>query len=307
MDEIGWHVEPTSKCILECPLCDRTWFYKKFKKRLNHEIDIDDLIKFIGNTPTTILLCGNNGDPIYHSKFHELCKRLKQSNKKIGIHTNGSGKTKTWWQKLAKILDHEDYINFSIDGLEDTNHLYRKNAKWNSIMDAVDIVTNTNIEIIWKFIVFKQNQHQIEKARQRSVELGFNSFRLIKSDRWWSQDLMPDEEYVDNTYKNQIAIAHGDKDNFDSIEQQCMKTINGEPNKNLYIDAEGNFYPCCKIGTYAFRYKGVFNPKNKAFNIKTNTIREILQMKKVKDFFQSTKSYTTADKCCKIHCGVRNG
>ena len=30
MVDINWHIEPTSKCTLECPLCDRTWFYEKF-------------------------------------------------------------------------------------------------------------------------------------------------------------------------------------------------------------------------------------------------------------------------------------
>ena len=67
MDDITWHIEPTSKCILECPLCDRTWFYKKFKKRELHEINIDHLLKFFNGVPYTVNFCGNNGDPIYHS------------------------------------------------------------------------------------------------------------------------------------------------------------------------------------------------------------------------------------------------
>jgi len=83
------HVEPTSKCTLECPLCDRTWFYEKFKKRLLHEIQIDNFVNFVG-VNADITMCGNNGDPIYHSKFIELCKRLKDNNCKLTIITNGS-------------------------------------------------------------------------------------------------------------------------------------------------------------------------------------------------------------------------
>jgi organic radical activating enzyme len=74
-------------------LCDRTWFYGKFKKRLNHEIDIEHLIKFF-NGHSSVVMCGNNGDPIYHSKFHELCSKLKKINCTIRITTNGSGKKK---------------------------------------------------------------------------------------------------------------------------------------------------------------------------------------------------------------------
>ena len=69
-DSVDWHIEPTSKCTLECPLCDRTWFYEKFKKRELHEINVEQLTMFLGSN-AKIYFCGNNGDPIYHSKFIE--------------------------------------------------------------------------------------------------------------------------------------------------------------------------------------------------------------------------------------------
>ena len=306
MADISWHIEPTSKCLLECSLCDRTWFYEKFKKRLNHEIDIEQLLKFFKGHSPTVSMCGNNGDPIYHSKFHELCSELKKINCKINVMTNGSGKKKEWWTKLCSILDKKDSITFSIDGLEDTNHIYRKNAKWNSIIDAINVVTKSTLDTTWKYIVFKHNQHQIEEAKTMSKMLGIKNFRLEKSDRWWKQDLMPDEKYVDPSYKHQIAVTK-EEDHATIIIQKCMKTINDKPNKNLYIDAEGDFYPCCKVGLYAFRYKTIFSPKNKKFNIKNNTVEQILGNDAVKEFFESTKSYETADKCCKIYCGVTNG
>jgi len=306
MADISWHIEPTSKCLLECPLCDRTWFYEKFKKRLTHEIEIEQLIKFFKGHSAIVNMCGNNGDPIYHSKFHDLCLELKKINCTIKITTNGSGKKKKWWEKLCSILSHDDSITFSIDGLEDTNHLYRKNAKWNSIVDAIDVVTKFPINTTWKYIVFKHNQHQIEDAKAMSKILGIKNFRLEKSDRWWKQDFMPDEKYVDPSYKHQIEVTK-ERDRATHIKQACMEKINTVPNKNLYIDAEGNFYPCCKIGLYAFRYKTIFSPKDKKFNIKNNTVQQILGDSAVKQFFESTKSYETADKCCKIYCGVTNG
>ena len=72
---VNFHIEPTSKCTLECPLCDRTWFYEKFKKRELHEINVEQLTMFLGSN-AKIYFCGNNGDPIYHSKFIELCSKL---------------------------------------------------------------------------------------------------------------------------------------------------------------------------------------------------------------------------------------
>ncbi len=84
---VNFHIEPTSKCTLECPLCDRTWFYEKFKKRLLHEINVDNIVNFVG--PNAIVaMCGNNGDPIYHTKFHELCQKLKIINIKSTKQNN---------------------------------------------------------------------------------------------------------------------------------------------------------------------------------------------------------------------------
>ena len=112
---VSFHIEPTSKCTLECPLCDRTWFHEKFKKRTIHEINVNHVVKFVGPN-VQVAMCGNNGDPIYHSEFLELCQRFKENNCKLSITTNGSAKTKKWWEKLKTILKKEDKITFSIDG-----------------------------------------------------------------------------------------------------------------------------------------------------------------------------------------------
>ncbi len=299
---VNFHIEPTSKCTLECPLCDRTWFYETFKKRNLHEINIEHLVKFVGPN-AQISMCGNNGDPIYHSKFHQLCKKLKDNNCALHIHTNGSAKTKAWWSKLNKILNKDDCITFAIDGLEDTNHLYRKNAKWNSIMNAIESLKERKFKMVWQFIPFKHNQHQILAAGQLSKELGFDEFKLLQSDRWLGKtELMPDREFVDSYYEHQEEVLISPKYSTD-MEPYCIK--NNEPSNQLYIDAEGDFYPCCWIGTYRYKFKHIFSPKQNKFNIKDSTLNGILQNTKVKDFFESTKQFTSAHECCKIQCGVK--
>ena len=301
---VSFHIEPTSKCTLECPLCDRTWFYETFKKRNSHEINIDHIVKFVG-VNAQISLCGVNGDPIYHSKFLELCTKFKDNNCSLHIHTNGSAKTKAWWQKLKNILTKGDCITFALDGLEDTNHLYRKNAKWNSIMTAVETLKDGDFKMEWQFIPFKHNQHQIHDAKKLSKELGFDEFKLLLSDRWLGKkDLMPDKEYIDSYYKHQKAVLVDAKYNV-GMSPTCLK--NNLPARELYIDAEGDFYPCCWMGSYRYKYKSVFSPKQKQFNIKDNTLNQILENNSIKEFFESTKQFTSAHECCKIQCGVKNG
>jgi sulfatase maturation enzyme AslB (radical SAM superfamily) len=223
----------------------------------------------------------------------------------LSITTNGSAKSKEWWNKLNLILDHNDKVTFSIDGLEDTNHLYRKNAKWKSIMDAIEVFKDRKCKLVWKYIVFKHNQHQVKQAKEWSIDLGFDHFRLEKSDRWLGKkDLMPDKKYVDSYYEHQKAVLINP--NYKSgMSPDCLK--NNLPMNQLYIDSEGDFYPCCLMGTHRYKYKSVFSPKQKPFNIKNNTLNQILEKPNIKEFFASTKQFTSAHECCKIQCGVKNG
>jgi len=299
------HVELTSKCTLECPLCDRTWFYKKFKKRLIHQIDTSALLKFIGSNKE-LYLCGNNGDPIYHPNFLRICKELKQKNNSLIIVTNGSARKLKFWSLLSEILKEEDEIQFSIDGLENTNHLYRKNSNWIQIMQGVNIMAKSMAKMTWKFIVFKHNQHQIDEAKKLSEDLGFKKFILIASDRWNNEtDLMPDASYMDESKKKKLEIVSNNLTEKLTMKPKCIK--NNKPVSGLYIDSEGNFYPCCWMGTYRYKHKSIFNPKYSRFNIKNNTLDDILSQKSVDDFFDSTKQFTSAHNCCKIQCGVKNG
>ena len=301
---VSFHIEPTSKCTLECPLCDRTWFYEKFKTRNLHEINVNNIVKFVGAN-AEITLCGNNGDPIYHSKFLELCQKLKDNNCSLWIHTNGSAKTKTWWEKLKSILQKGDHITFAIDGLEDTNHLYRKNAKWKSIMTAIETLKDRNFNLVWKFIIFKHNQHQILQAKRLSKELTFDKFELEQSNRWrGKKELMPAPEYVDYHYKYQEKVLINSQYS-STMKPICLK--NDLPSNSLYIDAEGDFYPCCWIATYRYKFKSIFSPKKTKMNIATHSLNEILENKQVIDFFNTTKDFKSAHECCKIQCGVNNG
>lgn len=302
---VSFHVEPTSKCTLECPACDRTWFYNTFKKRLLHDIDIDDLVKFVGSS-AEIEFMGNNGDPIYHSNFIEMCTKLKETNCKLHITTNGSSKTPSWWEKLNNVLNEDDKLTFSIDGLEDTNHLYRKNAKWESIMSAVKVFKKgRKCKLEWKFILFKHNQHQLEDVKQFSKDAGFDDFKYILSNRWLDgDDYMPDTKYVDKYFEHQEMVI-SDKNYKTAMRPNCL--IDNKPSNQLYIDAEGNFYPCCWMGTYRHKFKSLFSPRQNQFNIKNNSLMDILNNKEVKDFFNSTNRFTSANECCKLQCGVKNG
>jgi len=59
------------------------------------------------------------------------------------------------------------------------------------------------------------------------------------------------------------------------------------------------------MGTHRYKYKSLFSPKQNKFNIAHNTLDGILSKNNVKDFFESTKQFTSAHDCCKIQCGKK--
>ena len=160
---------------------------------------------------------------------------------------------------------------------------------------------------VWKFIVFKHNEHQIEEAKTMAKSLGINNFRIITSikgfDPNYDKNLMPSEKYRSTEEKTRSLIMEGKAP--EKMSPQCLK--HGKVKDFIFISAFGDFYPCCYIGTYLIAYKTMWNPRNKKYNIKNKKIKDILTDKDVVNFYESTKRLETANNYCKIFCGDLNG
>jgi hypothetical protein len=64
-------------------------------------------------------------------------------------------------------------------------------SRWKDIMGAIEALQG-RVQLIWKFIVFRHNEHQIEEAERRARDMGFDEFRLIRSHRFDGRWLGPD-------------------------------------------------------------------------------------------------------------------
>jgi hypothetical protein len=136
-----------------------------------------------------LYMCGNYGDPIAANDTLEVYQWLREINPeiKLGMHTNASARNPTWWAKLGKILCRQgDYVKFGLDGLADTNHIYRRGTNWTKIMENVQAFMDAGGIAHWEFIVFKHNEHQVDSARALSEQMGFAQFRHKKTGRFFS-------------------------------------------------------------------------------------------------------------------------
>jgi MoaA/NifB/PqqE/SkfB family radical SAM enzyme len=231
------HIEPTTRCTLACPACPRTQWYDITKKPVvKKDLDVDVLEKFLdcegSKEITHFLLCGDYGDPIYYPDLFKLIERFRNRVSFV-IVTNGSRQTENFWNKLANLMTDNDRIIFSIDGLEDTNHLYRINADWASIMQGLDIMTKSPVQVHWKTIVFKFNYTQLAEIKNFAIGKGA-TWSAEKTHRYGNPDLEPPQEFVEINHVFQAQFA---TNNQIEIEPRCEKNAK-------VITASGYFYPC---------------------------------------------------------------
>jgi len=141
----------------------KSWFTPKFLKQ-----------------QILILFCGVHGDPCIAKDTLEITKYIIEHSPKTNVlfNTNGGMRNPEWWAELgATLKDNPDnWVTFSIDGLEDTNHIYRRNVKWEKVMANVKAFIGAGGRAHWDFLIFKHNEHQIEEARRLASDLGFARF-----------------------------------------------------------------------------------------------------------------------------------
>ena len=190
------HLELTSRCNALCPMCARTTGLDHdsdlLKKRDDLELVdtdpqmladmLDELKPFL---PGHVFINGNFGDPIMYPHLMEVIKMYKDAGvRQVTLSTNGSAQTEEWWRELATVMKKPDKVIFAIDGLEDTNHLYRVNTKWSTIMRNAKAFIEEGGRARWDYIGFEHNEHQIEEAKQLAEDMGFMTFRYKKSNRY---------------------------------------------------------------------------------------------------------------------------
>jgi len=187
------HLEVTERCNLSCPMCARNinggetnpWIH-------DAELSLEDIKKIFPNEFIQQLnhmyMCGNFGDPIVAKDTLEIFRHFRSMNSDIllSMNTHGSARQESWWVELASILGDKGYVIFSIDGLDDTNDLYRRGSDFTRIMKNAKAFIEAGGNAHWEYLVFAHNEHQVDRARDLAETMGFTKFQLKKSARFFS-------------------------------------------------------------------------------------------------------------------------
>ena len=231
------HLEPTDVCQAACALCARETD-KNFRKDRQHHLTADQILRVFDQEKIRQLdkmfMCGNYGDPAAGKNTLDIFQEFRRINPDIvlGMNTNGAIQTTFWWYELAKILNQpQDYVVFSIDGLESTNATYRRNVVWNKLMSNARAFIEAGGSAHWDMLVYRHNQHEVEACEQLARDLGFSWFRAKVSKRGFTESLQFPSGWQPITVDASI------------IECLALKE------QSVYIDAQGNLSPCCWLGS----------------------------------------------------------
>tara|TARA_Y100000401_G_scaffold117134_1_gene124813 strand:+ start:36 stop:1220 length:1185 start_codon:yes stop_codon:yes gene_type:complete len=184
------HLELSTLCNSICPWCPR---YVDFSPNVNPNIveGAYTLERFKRHFPRDFIqqiefwtFAGDYGDPCTCPEILDIIEYiLSIKDCKMQINTNGGMRNTKFWQQLGELMRgspdetytqyQKRYVIFSVDGLEDTNHIYRRNVKWHKVISAMETYGDTGARGIWEFLKFKHNEHQKEEVLQLAKKLGF--------------------------------------------------------------------------------------------------------------------------------------
>jgi MoaA/NifB/PqqE/SkfB family radical SAM enzyme len=290
-------IETTTRCTLKCGGCSRTIFANILGRPMPHrDVDVDLLYKFLdcneGEKINELALCGDYGDSIYYPKLFNLIDKFKPK-KSFEIVTNGSHRDEKFWLDLCSRLDKNDTIIFSIDGLEDTNHLYRINSDWKSIMLGLDIVAKSNIKLVWETNVFSFNYNQLDKIKQ-FANLRGAKFVAKKTGRFGTQSLEPPKEFINvsEVYVSDYSVP----DHAIEIEPDCVNR------RRHTISADNYFWPCGYIRMPAQFYKTPLWKNRHKWTIANQTLDDILADALPEWVKSITDDVKNCNPICKMKC-----
>ena len=262
-----YQLEITSYCNAACPQCPRNENGRGLNKRmplchLDRSVIDRAFTSELCNRLRQVFFCGSYGDPIMHPDFLDILRDFRKKNPTLWLyfHTNGGVHESEYWAEIARIMAGYGQIDFGIDGLEDTLHLYRRNVKYNKVIENAQAFINAGGRAQWNFIVFRHNEHQVNEVKQLGKDLGFFNVLIRKTGRFFNHRTVEEmtawpvrDEYVIEPptlpeYRNQSMMFLPDlkrqykniKEYFDTTEIKCDAMIGPK----VVVNAEGLVLPC---------------------------------------------------------------
>ena len=237
-------IEPTTSCNLRCPQCPSG--LREFTRPTGmlqtalFENVILQLKKHLHS-----LTFYFQGEPYLNPDFLNMVSFANRQNIYTITSTNAHYLNEENCQKT--ILSKLDRLVISVDGLtQGVYEQYRIGGKLEKVIEGTKeilkqkkLLNSRTPHVVWQFVVFKPNQHQIEAVRKMGKELGVDEVKIKTAqiyDFENGHDLIPDLENYSRYKKNNS----GSFELKNKLLNQCWRMWQG-----CVITWDGSIVPCC--------------------------------------------------------------
>lgn len=301
------HLELTDRCNAGCPLCSRTSKVTGGPSVFVKNTDLPfDVIRscftpeFLERSSFRYVhLCGNYGDPVIHPQIYEVAEHFATAGVGVGIATNGSLRSTSFWSKLGQMFAQQDRrckVIFGLDGTDTVTHeMYRKFTSFSKVIENARAFIAAGGVAIWQFIVFDHNEHQVDEARRMAKELGFDQFKVQIGNRIKPKEIRktmfletgPTSVHAISARivdRNQRTLEYGIKLTSRLAEATRKSkayselTVIEDPisckvkiDDSVFISAEGFVFPCCWTALHYNRLRHAGDPAVEEFATLTPT------------------------------------
>lgn len=280
------HVEVTDRCNASCPVCARNFMGGPPKPYIKDtELGLKFFTDYIGDDiceeVTSWTFCGNLGDPSAASELNEIIAFIFECNPltNVEIVTNGGARSTTFWETLATSMKGKNgKVRWSLDGLADTNHIYRRGVSGKQVLENMEaFFAIAPGQGAWDFLLFKHNKHQVLAASELCKKWGIK-LNVKHPQGFANSDVIPVYSNVPNS-KNRYPLEYAIEPGLECTNEQdsphIPQSVSISPNRDMYdydvidwhfnkhrehitcpsilneydaeifIDADGSVYPCC--------------------------------------------------------------
>ena len=344
-NKLDWiQLDITARCQAMCLECARNIDGKEVTPLIQSANTWDMSMELIRKAVTSemlstnlqrVVLNGNFGDPCIHPNFIDISKYIVDHAHKdlsLNISTNGAMFDNEYWKQVAQTLSglKNHKIIFAIDGLEDTHHIYRRNTSYQDVIDHAKTFIDHGGRATWQFIVFDHNQHQVDEAKSRANEIGFDNiffkggFSHDGGARNYTKAV--DGRIVDvgaETKKNKaVETSVSDREAFKDAKNDVVNSMKSKSKsldkildtekiscqwydtKGMYVEYDGTVWMCCWTGdmhrthnqSITTEWKNIENKFGKHFNnLNYHSFNDILNHEFFVSYLDKTFNSTRSD------------
>lgn len=237
-------IEPTTSCNLRCPQCPSG--LREFSRptgMLQNQLFEKIILQLKSHLHSLTFYF--QGEPYLNPDFLKMVEFANAQN----IYTITSTNAHYLNEENAKntVLSKLDKLIISVDGItQEVYAQYRIGGKLNAVLEGTreilkqkKLLKSKTPHVVWQFVVFKPNQHQVEAVKKLGRELGVDEVKIKTAqiyDFENGNELIPDIEKFSRYTKS-------DNGNYvlkNKLLNQCWRMWQG-----CVITWDGKVVPCC--------------------------------------------------------------